>query len=142
MTSLLLRRNGNRSMNQDLAKDSRLPSGKIKADKGSHRLLNGVVPTKTNERHPERSPERASNLGESKDEVKDLVQIGLRALVDPENRSFRRMRGRDTAKTLRQDDVPFCGQASFGHPEQVERSNDSLTKACRDTVVALWPRPF
>ena len=36
-------------------------------------------------------------------EVNDLVQIGLRALVDPENRSFRRMRGRDTAKTLRQD---------------------------------------
>ena len=40
------------------------------------------------------------------------------------------------------DDVPFCGQASFGHPEQVERSNDSLTKACRDTAVALWPQPF
>ena len=74
--------------------------------------------------------------------VKDLVQIGLRALVDPENRFFRRIRGRDTAKTLRQDDVHFCGQASSGHPELVERSNDSLTKACRDTVVALWPRPF
>ena len=78
-------------MNQDLAKDSRLPSGKTEADGGSHRLLDGMVPSKTIER---------------------------------------------------QDDGRFCGQASFGHPEQVERSNDSLTKAYRDTVVALWPWPF
>jgi hypothetical protein len=89
----------NRSMNQDLAKDSRLPSNKTKADEESHRLLNGGVPTKIGERHPERSLERASSLGESKDKVKDLVQIGLRALVDPEIISFGHLPGRDTVKS-------------------------------------------